>query len=179
MLHIIHYDHPNCTPLQNIVRLPETEAFSLAHQMAAKNLETTAFYRFADFENYYPLRVRADQIMHQAFIALGGQPATEHPLFFVLQGSEYLKRWFDDGQAITLPLKTIPDQYISFTYGDSSAMLQRQGDIRLMNKDLLMSAIQDYNGKVDVFLKDITDQYHYIEVQVWHDAYCQPEQSLP
>ena len=89
-LGVVHSCHPNCAPLQNIVRLPEQQAFSLAYQMAAYNRETTAFYCFASFEHEYPLRVQADQIMHRAFVALGGQPGTEHLLSFVLQGSEYL-----------------------------------------------------------------------------------------
>lgn len=59
-LHIVNYCHPSCTPLLNIMRLPKDEAFALAYKMAGQNKDTTAFYRFADFENYYPRRLQTD-----------------------------------------------------------------------------------------------------------------------
>ena len=96
-LHIVNYCHSSCTPLLNIMRLPKDEAFALAYEMAAQNKETTAFYRFADFENYYPERLKTDTLLCTRFIELGGKPLQEHPLSCVLQGSDYLYEWFDCG----------------------------------------------------------------------------------
>lgn len=84
-LHIVNYCHLNCTPLQNIMRLPKNEAFALAQKLAAQNKETTAFYRFADFENYYPRRLKTDALLYARFVELGGKPLEQHPLSFVLQ----------------------------------------------------------------------------------------------
>ena len=64
-LYIVNYCHPNCKPLQNIMRLPEKQAFEKAGELARKNPETNAFYRFADFENYYPRRLKADSIIYR------------------------------------------------------------------------------------------------------------------
>ena len=55
-LMLVNYCHHDCAPLRNIMRLPKEEAFALVEKMAAQHPETTAFYRFADFENYYLLR---------------------------------------------------------------------------------------------------------------------------
>ena len=77
-LHIVNYCHSNCTPLLNIMRLPKDEAFALAREMAEQNKDTTAFYRFADFENYYPERLKTDKLLYDRFIELGGKPAEEH-----------------------------------------------------------------------------------------------------
>lgn len=118
-LQIVNYCHPNCKPLQNIMRLPKDKAFALAYEMAAQNKATTAFYRFADFENYYPERLKTDALLHTRFIELGGKPLQNHPLSFVLQGSKYLNAWFDFGNVTTIPLNRIPSHFISFTYGDS------------------------------------------------------------
>ena len=52
-LYIVNYCHHSCTPLLNIMRLPKDEAFALAYKMAEQNKDTAAFYRFADFDNYY------------------------------------------------------------------------------------------------------------------------------
>lgn len=53
-LYIVNYCHPDCRPLENIMRLPEAEAFQLARQLAQAHPDTTAFYRFADFHNTTP-----------------------------------------------------------------------------------------------------------------------------
>lgn len=42
------------------------------------------FYRFADFANHYPLRLKADEFMYDNFCRLGGKPKEKHPLSFVL-----------------------------------------------------------------------------------------------
>ena len=46
---------------------------------------TTAFYRFADFENYYDLRLRQDEYLYSRFVELGGEPEEKHPLSFVIE----------------------------------------------------------------------------------------------
>ena len=168
-LHIVNYCHRNCTPLLNIMRLPKDEAFALAYKMAAQNRETTAFYRFADFENYYPERLKTDTILYTRFIELGGKPLQEHPLSFVLQGSEFLNDWFDRGIVTRIPLNFIPSDYISFTYGDSMTVLKKQGEFTMLTKDMLFKAISDYDGALDEFMKNVENHYQYIEVQVWND----------
>lgn len=168
-LQIVNYCHPNCKPLQNIMRLPKDKAFALAYEMSAQNKATTAFYRFADFENYYSERLKTDALLHHRFIQLGGKPVEEHPLSFVLQGSEYLHAWFDRGIVTSIPLNRVPSDYISFTYGDSQSTLKRYGDFTLLTKEKLFRAFTDYGGTLEAFLNDISNRYRYIEVQVWND----------
>ena len=168
-LQIVNYCHPNCKPLKNIMRLPKEEAFALAYDMAAKNKNTIAFYRFADFENYYRERMKTDEMLYCRFIELGGKPVQEHPLSFVLQGSEYLHAWFDRGIITTIPLNRIPSDYVSFTYGDSQSTLKRYGAVTMLTKDMLCQTISEYNGTLEEFLTDVANRYHYIEVQIWND----------
>ena len=166
-LFIVNYCHPNCEPLKNIMWLPKDEAFALAHQMAEQNKDTTAFYRFADFENYYFRRLKTDELLYTRFIGLGGKPAVEHALSFVLMGSEYLADWFDRGTVTKIPLRDIPSEKISFTYGDSMTVLERQGDFTMLTKDMLARKIADHPGTPEDFVEKINEQFHYIEVQVW------------
>lgn len=170
-LYIVNYCHPNCIPFKNIMRLPKEEAFALAYQMAANNKETTAFYRFADFENYYPLRLKTDKILYDTLISLGGRPQTEHPLSFVLQGSEYLDKWFEHGIVTQIQLKNIPSEFISFTYGDSASTFRRNGKIHMITKEMLSESLRNYRGTVDDYMKEITEKCFYIEVQLWNDDY--------
>ena len=46
------------------MRLPKKEAFALASALAELHPETTAFYRFADFEKYYALRKKQDECLY-------------------------------------------------------------------------------------------------------------------
>lgn len=167
---IVNYCHKNCKPLLNVMRLPKPEAFALDLQLAEQNKNTTAFYRFADFENYYYERLKTDELLSTRFKELGGKPVQEHPLSFVLHGSEYLDKWFDCGKVTSVPLKSIPDDCVSFTYGDSMSTLKRNGELTMLTKEMLFKAMSEYGGTVDEFLISVERQCGYIEVQVWNDC---------
>ena len=166
---LVNYCHRTCTPLLNIMRLSKEEAFALAREMAEQNRETTAFYRFADFENYYPRRLQTDKLLCCRFLELGGKPVEQHPLSFVLQGSEYLDDWFGCGIITTVPLSRVPGDFVSFTLGDSMAALERQKEVTMLTKDMLLQAIAEYNGTVEEYLAEVERKYRYIEVQLWND----------
>lgn len=171
-LYLINYCHPNCVPLKNIMRLPQSEAYKLASKMAAENQNITAYYRFADFKNYYPRRAKTDDLLYREFIKIGGNPKTRHPLSFVLQGSDYLNNWFDSGVVTSIPLSVIPSDSISFTMGDSMKILEKRYPFRVLTKEMLIEYIDKYDGTIDEFLLEIKDKYYYIEAQLWNDDYC-------
>lgn len=170
-LYIVNYCHRNCVPLKNIMWLTKEQAFELAYKMAAENRETTAFYRFADFENYYYERLETDKLLYERFLELGGQPEICHPLSFVLSGSEFLDKWFDNGTATKIPLNSIPAECISFTYGDSMSVRKKQGDFTMLTKQMLMSEIAEQSGTVEDFVAKVNAEYNYMEVQVWKKVY--------
>ena len=159
-------------PLRNICRLPKEEAFSFAYQMEKDNPETTAFYRFADFENYYPRRMKQDEYLYNLFVSLGGTPKEKHPLSFVLQGSDYLENWFGNGLVSRIKLQDIPSEFISFTFGDSMASFEKNGECIMYTKEMLQKEINRYSGTTDDYIKEIAAKYYYIEAQLWNDQYC-------
>jgi hypothetical protein len=145
--------------------------------MAKDNPDTTAYYRFADFANYYPRRMKTDEYLYHKFISIGGNPKERHPLFFVLQGSEFLDNWFGNGTKIEIMLKHIPCEYISFTFGDSCATLypmnsRGQGELIMYTKDELMSLLLNHENSINDYMNQITEKYKYVEVQLWNDEYC-------
>ena len=166
-LYIVNYCHRSCVPLKNIMWLPKEQAFELAYKMAADNRETTAFYRFADFENYYYERLKTDKLLYERFAELGGRPEICHPLSFVLSGSEFLDKWFDCGTATKIPLNSIPAECISFTYGDSMTVRKKQGDFTMLTKEMLMCKIAEHGGTAEDFVAKVNAEYNYMEVQVW------------
>lgn len=165
-----HYYHADCEPLKNIMRLPREAAFAMAKQLADAHPETTAFYRFADFENYYPLRLETDNMLYERFCALGGKPREKHPLSFVLGSSDYLHRWFGEGNVIRIPLTWIDPEIVSFTLGDSMSTRSRLGDVTLLTLPMLQQAMQAHPQGTDGYLQDVFAQHTYIEVQVRGDV---------
>lgn len=174
-LQIVNYCHPHCEPFLNICRLPEAEAFALARRMSDSNPGITAFGRFADFENYYPRRMKQDEYLFDSFVRLGGKPIQTHPLSFVLQGSPYLDGWFGNGITSRVLLAGIPAEAISFTLGDSMAMQEKHGAVVMHTKDSLLNFLDAYAGTVDEFLAEIAGTCRYIEAQLWDDDYCKKQ----
>ena len=168
-LFLVHYCHWNCKPFQNIMRLPREEAFLLAEKLASENPNTTAFYRFADFENYYSRRLKTDKFLSDNFIRLGGKPKEKHPLSFVLQGCDYLDNWFGKGTIYKIKLSEIRSESISFSLGDSCSQYKKNGTIQQLTKEQLLSQLSDFNGSIDDFMKYISENYSYIEAQLWED----------
>lgn len=166
---LINYCHPDCTPLMNIMRLPEEEAFALARELAETHPDTTAFYRFADFHNYYALRKVQDVYLYERFLEKGGQPEEKHPLSFAIEGSDYLRDWFGNGIETRIPLKDIAPCHISFTIGDSGAEFQKNGRVEVLTVKDLHRLIDQYGGDFDTFMQSTGK--HYIEVQLWSDKY--------
>lgn len=166
---LVNYCHPDCVPLKNIMRLSKEEAFQLAKELSDTHPETTAFYRFSDFDNYYSLRKTQDEYLYNEFVKLGGKPKTEHPLSFVLEGSNYLSEWFGNGIETRIPLNIIDEKHISFTFGDSGAEYGKNGFVKVLTAQDLRNILAEQNGDFDDFLDSIGK--HYVEVQLWSDEY--------
>lgn len=174
-LTLVNYCHPDCVPLKNIMRLTREEAFKMAKELSDAHPETTAFYRFSDFENYYQLRIAQDKYLYNEFIAIGGEPETEHPLSFVIEGSKYLADWFGNGIETRIPISKIETKRISFTLGDSGAEYGRNGFVKLMGLQEMADLLAEQTGDFNDFLNSIGKQY--VEVQLWSDEYSKNQFS--
>ena len=182
-LHIVNYCHRNCVPFRSITRMPRPYAFDMAVKLAERNPSTTSFYRFADFVNYYPRRIRAEAWLHNWFLDAGGEPTSKHPLYFVLEGSDFLNDWFDNGIVTKIPLDTIDAKHISFTLGDSMSkrelhMIDSPDRRKPLLKDELLELIDQACG-VDALIEEVQQQYqwNYIEAQLWNDQYCHKQEG--
>lgn len=171
-LYITHYYYPGTDPWKNIMLLPEEEAFRKAEELAKAHPDTTSFGRFADFENYYPARKRADDYVREAFIKNGGSPKLMHPYSFVLGECEYLQKWFDTSDKLVFKLSDIPDDQVSFTLGDSCALLINGVEPEVLSKTMLLEGIRACGGSLEEYCKkSLSKGYAYIEVQLW-DRLC-------
>jgi hypothetical protein len=164
-------------PLRSITELPEYEAFQTAYQLGLN--DGTSFWRFKDFINYYPRRIKAEKWLYDWFLNSGGEPKTEHPLYFVLEQSDFLHEWFDKGKVIKIPLSLIKSKHISFTIGDSMATF-KDGflGIRInpIFKEELYKLIEEHDGKLEKYLK--TMEIKYIECQLWNKEYIEENNKI-
>jgi hypothetical protein len=152
------------------MRLDKDKAFSFASQIAQENSGKTAFWRFADFVNYYPLRIETDIYLYSTFVEMGGKPKALHPLSFVLHGSDYLYNWFDNGTINKISLKDIPDHAVSFTLGDSCRYVKEK-KLTMHTKQTLNQLMEQYpECDIEAFIAEVTNN-GYIEVQLWDDSY--------
>ena len=164
---ITHYFFPGTDPWKNIMNLPEKEAFRVAAELAEEHPDTTSFGRFADFINYYPNRKRADEYVREKFMELGGRPKLMHPYSFVLGECDYLRDWFDTNDKLVLALSDVPDDQISFTLGDSCALLIHGEEPKVLTKTMLLDGINACGGSVEEYCKKTLGKYAYVEVQLW------------
>ena len=154
-LMITHYFVHGTDPWQNIMLLPEAEAFSKAAELAAAHEGMESFGRFADFVHYYPLRKAADESVRTEFIRLGGRPRLEHPYSFVLGESNYLKKWFDQSDSLQIPLDLVPEDQVSFTLGDSCAKLSRGDTLEVLTKQMLLEKLRAFDYSVEKLIQSI------------------------
>lgn len=166
---LYNYCHPALQPLMNIMRLEKRDAFRLAAALAEKHRGESSFYRFADFENYYALRERQDRYLYEQFIALGGRPEEEHPLSFSVGECAYLKEWFSGGKETVLRLSDISSCHISFTLGDSGALIGRDGKVKVLTKEAFLEAYEAAGRSTSALLAGTG--CGYVEAQLWSDCY--------
>ncbi len=128
-------------------------------------------------------RRKVEKWLHEEFIKSGGEPKTEHPCYFTLGKSSFLKNFESfDGKSIELkiPLNDFSSKHISFTYPDSffSEWLNQNQDHPLFNKDLngrvftldvLPDLLRQNAFPTDQFIDTPNYEYQfYIEAQVWN-----------
>ena len=167
---LVNYRQSGAAPLKSITQLPEREAVNMANRLYAMS-PCRAHRRFGqNFIEYYRHRQEAEKWLHEHFMALGGLPALHHPYYFVLQGCENFVRSFDSCVEIRIPLKHIAPSDISFTFGDSLAMMDTTERRPPFTVKGLGREIASYGGDFEGFLSRVQAQYGCIEAQVWTDS---------
>lgn len=169
-------------PFRSLSALSDREAIDV---MQALYIEGAVIWeRFKEPAQYLQLRKQVEEWLRQEFVAKGGQPRTEYPIYMVWGTSKWIETMLD---AITLettveihiPLSAFDEKAVSFTYPDSmvSFMLsmdrnpeyylpEYHGQVFTLAE---MRAIVERNGfpgyKWGTELP--SDLANYIEAQVW------------
>ena len=181
MNNIIHYYAKGKMPFQNITSLSEQDANRIVDELKKTGLPV--FKRF-EWSEYLSERRKTESWLKSEFQKIGGKPKIDYPYYFTLGESNYFDSRYDNEAAtIVIPLDSISDEDISFTFPDSMASRYYQNN----QQDKYFNL--EYHGIV--FLKSgikrIIDKFgipqwnraenreevhdYFIEAQLWNENY--------
>jgi hypothetical protein len=155
-------------PLQTICDLDEQVAESILRHDTLWRGDGT----------YLAHRKQHERYLRDQFIAEGGQPVRQHPIYMILgdspKGPHDLHLEYD--YRVTIPLAAFPPDTLSFTYPDS---------LYTVPLDDLGRLYLDRNTRPTVYrlheIAQVVETYkvyqynnHYVEAQVWDDAPARP-----
>lgn len=161
---IVHYSRGE--PFRSITEVSQEKLPGVLNQLNESN--SWGLSRFSDPE-YLHRRIQVEQTIRNAFIAKGGGPELNHPIYFFLgNNAEFEKHKGNVGYRIDL--NDVPENAVSFTYGDSMFSLcanyrQKLGD---EYQSHLCSQIYRSDELESLFsaASAVTQKLH-IECQLW------------
>ena len=175
--YLYHYYEKQQPPFRTITSLP----FKEAKAVVSVGREGQGW-----IDNFLNLRYERDKILREKFIAIGGKPVRAAPVYFTLGANEGMKTWFNQPDRIKIKVSEFDLDTVSFTYGDSFAVLNPELDTgedwwgAVFRYDGILKLIDKYGFPEDppydmrrrIFPenKHINHCLKFIEAHVWSDA---------
>jgi len=128
---IVHYSRGE--PFLSLSALPQEELSGVLQHLDETNAWGLA--RFSDPE-YLARRRLVEQRVRDEFIAKGGKPQLNHPIYFFLGRNDHFEK-HPDNRSHPVRLRDLPPDSVSFTYGDS--MFSLNEDYRKLKADGYLS----------------------------------------
>lgn len=180
---LTHYHLQDVRPFKSISDLSYDEWAEVCKELATRR-ETDSTYNRRFGLKYREVRLEAEQILREKFIAKGGEISRQNPHYFCLGISNWWKNFCNHSE-VRLPLDNIDPKTISFTYPDSftsMGILGRfgiehekkpyHGEVYLL--DELEDVIREFGMPADPEMANFSE-YHkgdleiYVEAQLWTD----------
>ena len=174
-LWITNYRENGGERLKNIMRLPKDEAVKLASQLSTLTTSGNDRYGYY-FERYYEKRQKTEEWLYVQFQKHGGNPQTKHPIYFVLCDSSSLERFYGQRDRVSIKLKDIPSEYLSFTPRDSMH-LKDMGLLEgtVWSKYDFLGLLKKSDRGIGNMIVNLPGLYGqpggYIEAHLWDDDY--------
>lgn len=165
-----HYYENADGPFSNLSMLPLEQAEQILENIH-RNGNRFASQRANDYlKKRFALEIKIKTLFEEK----GGMPKLVHPHYMILGSCPWLKSWYVDGQELQIKLTSIPEDSVSFTYGDSFPAMNYQdgkpyrGQVYMMSE--LIEIIKRYGLPQDWNPDGRGGPERYIEAQVWDDA---------
>ncbi|AZN40984.1 hypothetical protein [Paenibacillus albus] len=166
---LFHYYEEAIGPFRNLSSLPSEEADRIMSRIRMDGNQF-ASRRSPD---YMSIRREVESLARKRFIVKGGQPRSLFPHYFTLDACEWLESWYSKPRKLRIGLDELPDDCVSFTYGDLFPTM-RYDDGKPYRKQVYLKSeiaevIRQY-GWPQIWNSDGSNgPERYIEVQVWDD----------
>ncbi len=179
---LAHLYKRGTVPFRSISALSDAEAIDIMRALYREG--SVIWERFKEPADYLQLRRQVEEWLRREFIAKGGQPRTDYPIYMVWGRSKWMETMIDEitlatTMEIQVPLSMFNEKAVSFTYPDSMVSfilnMERNPDYYLSEYHgqvftlAEMRAILEVNGlpgyKWGAELPG--DMANYIEAQVW------------
>ena len=179
---LAHLYKRGTVPFRSISALSDAEAINIMRALYREG--SVIWERFKEPADYLQLRRQVEEWLRREFIAKGGRPRTDHPIYMVWGRSKWMETMIDEITLATtveiqVPLSMFDEKVLSFTYPDSmvSYMLNAERNphyylpeyhgqvftLAEMHKILERNGQPGYRWGTE--LPD--DMPNYIEAQVW------------
>ena len=182
---LTHYYRRGSEPFRSLSSLPEADALRIMQDLYIEG--SAIWQRFRDPLGYLRARRQTEGWLRQAFIAKGGQPTLDYPIYFVIGSPKWVQRVADPltlatTTEIQVPLSIFKETEISFTYPDS--MVSRAMEIEkdpgyyqpgyhgnVFTRSEILAIIAQKGLPDEGWETDVPDTLaHYIEAQAWNHA---------
>ncbi|WP_256720471.1 MULTISPECIES: hypothetical protein [Paenibacillus] len=147
-LFLYHYYDAEAGPFRNLSALSIEEAQQVQRRLQ-QNKNMFASQRADD---YIVIRSEVESRARDQFIAKGGRPTNKYPHYMTLGPCEWIKRWYQNGRELKIPLDDVDPETISFTYGDLFPTMRYKdgkpyrGKVYLKNEILRLNMVGRKNG---------------------------------
>ncbi|NEU60475.1 hypothetical protein [Paenibacillus sp. ALJ109b] len=173
-LNAYHYFEKRVGPFRNLSSLSEQDAEAVAQHIRQEG-RNFASQRSAD---YMMIRRELERKAYEQFISKGGKPTNRYPHYMTLGACTWLESWYTEPDWVTISWEDLPDDSVSFTYGDLFPTMRYMDDKpyckQVYTKDEILDIIQSYGWPQEWNQQGDLGPERYIEVQVWNESIIRP-----
>jgi len=162
--YITHYNRGE--PFRTVSDVASDRLLEVLGQLDESN--SWGLKRFSDPE-YLPRRLQVEEKIRQDLIKKGGEPELLHPIYFFLGNNASFEK-HKNNVAYKINLRDIPEQAVSFTYGDSLFSMCEDYRLKLGQEYLNPLCLLVYKlDELEHLLESIQDNPNklHIEYQLW------------
>jgi len=156
---VYHYYEKRYGPLATLSSLPDEQDIKLNRLQIMK----------MSYKQYRLARKMIEGLLLEQFTAKGGKAKDSNPLYFTIKEQAIIKNWYEEIDYIMIPLKELPKEMISFTYGDSFITFLR-GDNHPTRRKLFMANEIERVIHNHGFNIEYNNMPTYIEMQLWDSS---------
>jgi hypothetical protein len=179
---LVHLYKRGTIPFRSLSALTDAEAIEVMQSLYIEG--AVIWERFKEPADYLYIRRQVEEWLRREFIAKGGQPRTDYPVYMVWGRSKWMETMVDEitlaaTVEIQVPLSMFDEKTLSFTYPDSMVSFilnmeknpayflpEYHGQVFTLAE---MRAILERNGQPGYRwgTELPEDMANYIEAQVW------------